>query len=531
VSTPVEGRNLVVCCDGTGNAWGSSHDTNVVKLARACVKDAGQILYYDPGVGTASSFPAVNWVDDVIFRVKQIAGLALGDGIYENIGSAYAFLIHNFRPGDHIWLFGFSRGAFTARAVSGMVNLFGIVRPAGDVMVPTLLRIYFSDPQRTDDRGASRADLARDIREHFADPAGRDARVWFIGAWDTVATVGGLRTRRITSDVGTAGKRFDHVRHAVSDAEYRYTFEPRLYLAGDERAAPGFERGPDGEPLWRCSLKQRWFGGVHSDVGGSYADAGLSDIALRWMLEEAQAVGLRLDPAAAPTDPNAIGCAHDQAYQGVFGAWWAITGLQRRAPPAPAQRDPALLAREAASPPAPVTYRSVWISARFLVPLLLYALLWAWLYTITPSARADRGGIEDLARLQLQAAWVDEAAARAFAGRVAVPLWLDTLSILVYTQLLCAACVQAVRRLRDWQPERAARHRLLRWWSWLPLAAMPLADLIENGLTAVYVHHPVAWFGVPLTVASGVKWLALFALLALFVFSALVGRAPRVTCS
>ena len=293
-------RNLVICCDGTGNVWGNEQDTNVVRLVRACAKTPSQIVYYDPGVGTASEFPGIGWFEAFKVRIQRLIGLAFGGGIYTDIGSAYAFLIRNYREGDRIWVFGFSRGAFTARAVAGMVNLFGVVRPAGEVMIPVLLRIYFSDRSVEDKHMRNRQQLANDIRCNFADEPGSTARVYFTGVWDTVESVGGLRMIRISSSTSTVGKAFDHVRHAVAAAEYRAKYEPRLY-PDPNRDEPGWvEILPDGGELevgkvkpaddgtfeYRPGLKQLYFPGAHSDVGGSYDDRGLSDCSLKWMLDE-----------------------------------------------------------------------------------------------------------------------------------------------------------------------------------------------------------------------------------------------------
>ena len=82
-------RNLVVCCDGTGHVWGEGRDTNVVRLVRACVKDAQQVVYYDPGVGTVAGMPPVGWVEAWAWRLRLLRQRALGSGIHENIASAY----------------------------------------------------------------------------------------------------------------------------------------------------------------------------------------------------------------------------------------------------------------------------------------------------------------------------------------------------------------------------------------------------------------------------------------------------------
>ena len=136
-------RNIVVCCDGTGNTWSASGDTNVVKLFRDLLKNE-QTVFYDPGVGTASNFPGVDLRQKLNNTFNRIVGLALANGVYENIADAYVFLMRNTRPQDRIFVFGFSRGAFTARAMAGMVNLFGLIRCDSENLVPMLVRIYFS---------------------------------------------------------------------------------------------------------------------------------------------------------------------------------------------------------------------------------------------------------------------------------------------------------------------------------------------------------------------------------------------------
>jgi hypothetical protein len=516
---PAGGRNLVVCCDGTGNIWGNSRDTNVVRLVRACVQDDRQIVYYDPGVGTATDYPGVAVVDSLKLRLKRVLGLAFGGGIYENIAGAYLFLVRHWQPGDRIFVLGFSRGAFTARAVAGMVNLFGIVRPHADTMVPALLRVYFGKLDAHNARGQTRDDLARDIREHFATPAGAVAEVHFIGAFDTVASVGGLLPRHITSDSGLANKRFVHVRHAVSIDEYRAPYQPRLY-----QSAPV----PFTDPA-RPSVEQRWFAGVHSDVGGSYARRGLADGALVWMADAACQTGLRLLPGAgAGWKPEPQAAAHDEVGRGWFGSLWALAGLQHRTLPrafTEAERA-ACWARHAAVEAAALRRLAVMGAAVFALLVLMHLQTGA----LDGAGQASSLG---LARLQLGAAWAASADWAPYrTPGLARVLWLDGLLIAAYTLLSCQAVALALRRWRTWRRDEEAPHRRLRVFTQAALIAAPLADALENLLTACAAAPDAApaW-ALALSLASATKTLALaaatgFVLLTLALSRWLRGPAP-----
>jgi uncharacterized protein (DUF2235 family) len=368
-------RQIILGCDGTNNTLtGGVYDTNVLKMiSQLAPADANRILYYDPGVGSPDQLPPLGVWNDVRRKLERLAGLANGRGIYENIAEAYLFLVDNYRKGDEIYIFGFSRGAFTARSVSGMVKLFGIIRPDSKSLILTLIRVYFSTPSndaantgivprliartaserckhnelvakeagawapdtfaenihnylsKTKKRRSTRQEVADQVRASFTTVDGAEAAIHFIGVWDTVESVGipGLQ-RFITSKAYTRHERaFRHIRHAISMDEHRFTFAPRLYLDDD------YNDFPD-DPTRHKSLCQRWFRGVHSDVGGGYAvnEAGLSDQAYRWMLNEAIACGLHTVPKLqlATHHPKPF-IAHDPCYE---TPWWGVAGLTVR---------------------------------------------------------------------------------------------------------------------------------------------------------------------------------------------------------
>src|SRR4051812_39013145 len=126
-------KNIVLCCDGTSNQF-ASDQTNVIKLYRCLLNIAGQQLtFYDPSVGTQ---PAPGLWFGFEKRVSVLLGLAIGLGFKGNIRDAYCFLMENYEPGDKVYLFGFSRGAFTARAVAGMIHAVGLLRPGTDNLIP-----------------------------------------------------------------------------------------------------------------------------------------------------------------------------------------------------------------------------------------------------------------------------------------------------------------------------------------------------------------------------------------------------------
>jgi uncharacterized protein (DUF2235 family) len=278
--------NLVVCLDGTWNRPDAEHPTNVVKLARNLVNDfKTQTVYYDPGVGTGS-------------KLDQLVGGATGLGIKENLEQAYRFLVENYSQGDRIFLFGFSRGSYTARSLGGLIYKCGLLKRECSGELERALGCYI-DSRHPDTRNITT----------FRDKHSATQQVFFIGVWDTVGALG--------VPAGFIGKKLSqwrnefhdtkinplvgHAYHAVALDERREAFEPTLWSQSDKASSAQI-------------LEQVWFPGVHSDVGGGYEDSSLSDLALAWMQGKAKAAGLafKQKPYYVPNG-NPLGPIHDSS--------------------------------------------------------------------------------------------------------------------------------------------------------------------------------------------------------------------------
>ena len=278
-------KRLVICCDGTWNRAdqttnGKPCPTNVFKIASRIAKhDAGgraQELFYDQGVGTGNA-------------LDRWTGGAFGDGLEDNIYDGYRFLILNYEPGDEIFLFGFSRGAFTARSLAGMIRKCGILsRPMIGRYRETL--DLYRDRHHPDDDGPRAFRRAASVNGDAGTP------IKLIGVWDTVGALGiplrGLRflTRRDYQfhDTELSGS-IEHAYHALAIDEKRAPFEPTLWCY---------------KPKENQHVEQTWFCGVHSDIGGGYAESELSDLALEWMIDKSGNAGLAFDPEAAAALPT-----------------------------------------------------------------------------------------------------------------------------------------------------------------------------------------------------------------------------------
>lgn len=289
-------RQLVLLCDGTNNNLSGRHsDTHVVLLAELLrlFPDDGRLVYYDPGVGNPEQLPGTTVMDKVQRALDRIDGLAFGRGLYDNVAEGYRFLMSNWQPGDQIYLFGFSRGAFTARSIGGLVNAFGIIDRHQDTLVSSLVSTYFAKAS------PERSDITLQAARLFGQ--GLKPEEWpavhFVGVWDTVASVGlppfGLK---ITARPNLDDKHFRHVRQALALDEQRAQFLPRAYEQDD-----GAFLMKGGEP---GDIQQRWFRGSHCDVGGGneYPYSELSRAPFAWLVAEALQCGLRVPvpPGHAP---------------------------------------------------------------------------------------------------------------------------------------------------------------------------------------------------------------------------------------
>jgi uncharacterized protein (DUF2235 family) len=261
-----------------------------------------QILYYDQGVGTGN-------------LIDRYTGGAFGEGLEDNIHDAYRFLIENYEPGDELSFFGFSRGAFTARSIVGMIRKCGVLRREFVEHYRDAMALYHSAEHHPDD------DVPVKFRTDYSVSGADPIPVRMIGVWDTVGALGiplrGLRSLTRSEyqfhDTELSGI-VQLAFHALAVDEHREPFEPTLWAY---KPKPG------------QIVEQVWFPGVHSDVGGGYPETGLSDIALEWMISKAQGAGLAFDaPAIAshPLHPDPLGVMHDSK----TGVYRLSAGIDRR---------------------------------------------------------------------------------------------------------------------------------------------------------------------------------------------------------
>lgn len=299
-------KRLIACCDGTWNdADAPAETTNVIRMARAIKTQTAegieQIVYYHSGVGTGGD------------EVNTVLGGAVGLGLGRNVRDTYAFLADNFCNDDEIFLFGFSRGAYTARSVAGLIGWAGLLHRR-DMDDFDLLWDAFRRRRDAD---------ARD--QHFADRR-TDIEIKCIGVWDTVGALGipghmnALFKEYYDFYDTNLGAHVAHAYQALALDERREDFKPTLW----QRPAPQKNKQ---------ELLQVWFAGVHSDVGGGYAEHGASDVSLAWMAARvADKLELDLDYLRSRQDRRqgwGFGILHDSAQ----GFWQALPRIDRH--PAP----------------------------------------------------------------------------------------------------------------------------------------------------------------------------------------------------
>lgn len=309
------GKNIVVCLDGTWNhpdqiVDGKPADTNVYKLFKSLAVSAGQLPFYDDGVGVAGT------------PIDKLAGGAIGDGLFGKIKDGYTRIAHSYQAGDQIFIFGFSRGAYTARSLAGMVSVCGLPDP--DRFTDQATEDAFVAYRTRTNRQPLLAALQANYGNGIGGPGAGNVEIACVGVWDTVGSLGipgdlfqdintqiyGFLDTSLHPDVKAAF-------HAISIDERRFEFPPTLW---DPTPAPG------------QTLEQVWFAGNHGDVGGGWPETGLSDLTLGWMMARAQARGLLIDPTVFQTyttlDPkHALDQIHD--------AWNPLWGFPtNRTPPA-----------------------------------------------------------------------------------------------------------------------------------------------------------------------------------------------------
>jgi uncharacterized protein (DUF2235 family) len=302
------GKNVVICLDGTGNQF-NENNSNVVKLFRVIQRDASQIAYYDPGVGTLAD---PDFKTPIGKKLSKLMGLGFGRGLTRNVQQAYSFLMDHYEEGDRLFLFGFSRGAYTARVLAGLIHSCGLLEPGCQNLIPYATTLY----------KAKQVDFK--ILRKFGSTYGRKVNIDFLGLWDSVSTTGWVYNP-VFLPYTTNNKSVQAVRHALAIDERRSFFKDMRW--GDKHGDTQ-------------DIKEVWFAGVHSDVGGGYAEArsGLAKIALKWMIEQASdpQFALKIDQKkykryvlGAGTDDYIGPDSTAEANESLKGAWRLVQWLPK----------------------------------------------------------------------------------------------------------------------------------------------------------------------------------------------------------
>lgn len=334
-------KRLIYCLDGTSNTYDAAYPTNVViahkSVAETDDRGTPQISYYDRGVGTESG--------------ERFRGLAFGFGLMENVLQAYEHLCRHYEDGDEIFVFGFSRGAYTARSFAGLIRLCGLLDEIDQEGLAAAKTFYerrlLNDPEHEYALAAWRArrcsrvcvdqddDLWRaENLEAYKRGQAPIIRIRYLGVWDTVKTLGVDGDAYEWHDARLS-EHVDFARHAVAIDERRIKFRVELW---DNIETLNAGADTDGR------YQQKWFPGGHGSVGGGGPERGLSDAALHWVLKGAEEAGLALktDPASQvfTIRPNALAPLENASHPfwrlgKTFTGWLTrLAGLRDRAGPA-----------------------------------------------------------------------------------------------------------------------------------------------------------------------------------------------------
>ena len=259
-------QKLILLFDGT---WNDPEDqTNVYRVARRLHDDDGDVkqrFYYDPGVGTS--------------KFQRLSGGIFGYGLSKNLLKGYDWLARRYREGDEIWIFGFSRGAYTARSLVGLIRKCGLVHVVTPALLDKAERLYRDKDLHPD------SETCQAFKDNFS----RQPRIHFLGVWDTVGALGVPGTNMFKSKYDwhdtALSSIVDRAYQAVALDEHRAAYNVSLWTSTDGKKKPH-----------NLDVEQRWFIGAHANVGGGYGPEDLlDDITLNWMLEKAENAGLKVD--------------------------------------------------------------------------------------------------------------------------------------------------------------------------------------------------------------------------------------------
>lgn len=291
----MQGKRIIICADGTWNRpeqlGKDEYPTNVLKFARGiAAKDAKgvkQVVFYDWGIGSYHD---------------KVTGGGMGAGLEKNVMDGYRFLVHNYDKGDEIYLFGFSRGAYTVRSLCGLINNCSILKSEEGSRIEEAFALYKNKRHKANGK------YSNDWKKKYS--VQLQTNVNFVGVWDTVGAMGlpftifGLIKDKHLFYDRKLGSNIIKARHALALDEQRDDFEPTIW-----------------EPKDGVDLKQVWFAGVHSDIGGSYKPdkdgTVLADIPMKWLMKEARADGLAFESKLGRAKSNPLASQHDE-YKGKY---------------------------------------------------------------------------------------------------------------------------------------------------------------------------------------------------------------------
>lgn len=340
-------KNIVILLDGTSNEI-SADRTNVLRLFGTLEHSDRQLVYYDPGVGTFGADE--NW-SSFSRDATEVWGLATGWGLDHNVKEAYRFLVENYDAGpvekgahpdrDRIYIFGFSRGAYTARVLAGFIHAFGLTKSIYLNLLDYAYRTYKGIPEQPPVTASNTTSPFAGMRLYEKTLDNDRPPIKLLGLFDTVASMiemGHGRIQLKTHPFTHKNPSVEWVRQALAIDERRTMFRPEFWTPDQD-----YRGNPFAPVKAKQNFKEVWFAGVHGDVGGGYPElqSPQAKIPLDWMIRETQPAGLiyrqdiidrivlGLDPKHPEyVKPSPVYPPHDS----MNAAWRILEWIPRRTP-------------------------------------------------------------------------------------------------------------------------------------------------------------------------------------------------------